>query len=134
MADRFGYQFTQTLVPEVFLLDGYFSAGPDGYVDISNGVDTLPVWMKSIVRNSTGNYTVLTGYVNGSTDFWASPLVPDITIIGAGASSHLVAQVISVSTSGFNFVLENSTTGTATDLPQNGGLYISVIAHNSKVQ
>lgn len=125
MADRYGFQFTKALVPEVFLLDGYMSAGPDGYVDVSNGTDVLPIWMLSITRNSTGNYTVVT------TDTWASILMPTIIVVNAGASDHLVAQLLSTSQSGFTFVLENSTTGTATDLPTSGGLLMKLVVHNS---
>jgi hypothetical protein len=133
MADRFGFQFTQSLTPETFLLDGYLAAGPDGYVDVSNGKDELPVWMKSIVRNSTGNYTVTLGYVNGATDTW-NRILPVVTVVGAGSSSHLVAQLTQVTNSSFTFVLENSTTGTATDLPTNGALQLNVVAHNASVR
>ena len=125
MADRYGFQFTKALVPEVFLLDGYMSAGPDGYVDVTNGTDTLPIWMSSIVRNSTGNYTVVL------TDTWAGLPLVSVETLGAGATDHLMAHVFSVTTSGFSFVLENTTTGTATDLTTGGGIQFKIKVGNS---
>jgi hypothetical protein len=125
MADRYGFQFTKALVPEVFLLDGYMSAGPDGYVDVTNGTDTFPVWMSSIVRNSTGNYTVVL------TDTWSTLPLVSVETLGAGATDHLMAHVFSVTTSGFSFVLENTTTGTATDLTTGGGIQFKVKVGNS---
>ena len=125
MADRFGQQFIKSLVPDVTILDGYMSAGPDGYVDLTNGTDTLPIWMKSISRTSTGLYVVV------MKDTWGDRLFVTVETLGAGATDHLVAHVYSVTTSGFTFVLENSTTGTATDLTTGGGIQFKIIAHNS---
>src|ERR1035437_3338603 len=101
MADRFGQQFTKTLNPEVWILDGYMPAGPDGYVDIANGVDLLPLWMKSIVRTGTGAYTVT------MTDTWVS-LRPHVDIIGTGSSDHLLAHVFALTASSFKLQIETS--------------------------
>jgi hypothetical protein len=135
MADRLGFQFIQSIVPGLAIYDGYFAAGPDGYVNVSNGTDQLPLWMKSITRTGTGAYAVVTGINNstGAVDYYAR-LFPFINVVGAGSSSHLVAQLTVTTPSGFSFVLENSTTGTATDLSLGSGLQITVHAHNSTVQ
>ena len=127
MSDRYGYQFVKSLVPEKFFLDGYVSIGASGALSptVASGSQTLPEWMLSITHNSTGNYTVVL------TDTWSTLPLVSVETLGAGATDHLMAHVFSVTTSGFSFVLENTTTGTATDLTTGGGIQFKIKVGNS---
>lgn len=128
MADRFGQQFSQTLVPGVVLLDGYQSVfGSSGALTAGQ---TLPLWVKSITRNSAGNYTVVLS------DTWAS-VHPQVEVYSNNAVLEMTAVVSkidnSVSGAGgvnrFTFICQTS--GVATDPPSDGGFDIQVFAHNS---
>lgn len=128
MADRFGQQFTQSLQGGLFVLDGYLSVGASGAIS----GQVLPLWMKSITRNSAGNYTVVLS------DTWFS-LNPSVLVQGANAVTANVACVVLVNNSSgssqgvnqINFIC--NVAGTAADVPSGGGLTFHVLAHNSGV-
>ena len=131
MADRYGFQFTKALVPEVFILDGYVGA-----VEASGLLtgDTLPIWMSSIVRNSTGNYTVTL------TDLWIGIPYVHVDVLSDNVSTDVtIVKVLSIklgSVSGGattlpTILLQVTSGGSAADPPPNGGLMFDIRAHNS---
>lgn len=130
MADIFGFQYSLTPQPGLVIIDGYLPC-PDGYGDLAT--DVMPLQVKSVTRNSTGNYTVLL------TQTWAK-LYPHVDVIGADAVSGLIASVILVSNSvstnlGFNqFTIVVNTAGTPADVPVGGGLQLIIHAFQVSAQ
>ena len=127
MSDRFGFQFTKSIIPEKWILDGYVSIGSTGALSptLASGGQTLPIWLKSITRNSAGNYTVVL------TDSWATVPRINVEVIGADAFDGLQAQVILESTSGFQFVCYLPSTLVATDPSSGGGIQFIINVSNS---
>lgn len=135
MAQRFGFQFSKTLAPEVFLLDGYVNIGATGAVGALD--NKLSLWVKSITRNSTGNYTVVL------TDLWDSlGLVQAEVISNNSATDYSMVKVVSfqpgsvATTSPFatttaSIVIQVSSGGSAADPPSGGGIQFLVLAHNN---
>lgn len=135
MAERFFYQFTQSLLPELVLLDGYVSLAADGYTSTSAN---LPLWMKSLTRNSAGNNTVVL------TDNWddlaficvetvsyadaADLTICKITAFDAGS----VATTSPYATTPASFTFQITSGGSAHEGPANGGLMFSLAVHNTK--
>lgn len=87
MADRYGYQFTKTLAPEIFGLQGYVqvATGIGGITgaQIQQTGTNLPIWMKSLTRSSLGTY-ILT-----LTDTWCDFPFIGISLVAAQATSAL---------------------------------------------
>lgn len=123
MSDRWSFQFTKSLVPEKFLLDGYVSIGSTG--ELSPATQTLPIWMKSITHNSTGNYTVVL------TDTWSGVVLPVIEVIGAAALDGVRAQVLSATASQFVFACFTTSTLAPVDPSSGGGLQFILHVVNS---
>jgi len=127
MADRYGYQFTKTLLPDLVILDGYAQV-TDAAGALSLDSD-LTIWCKSIVRNSTGKYTITL------LDDWPRFAFISPVIVGDAVTDAVVAQPLSwVSTtgSGGSIVIQvMNFSGAATDIVHNGGLFLSVHAMNN---
>lgn len=130
MADRYGFQFTKTLVPETFLLDGYLTVGVSGAVTSAS----LPIWMASITRNSTGNYTVVltdlwTSLTSVQVDTLADNDPTDVTI--CKVVSKTPGSVSGTTTTAAQFVFQVTSGGSAADPQNNGALMFDLNVKNS---
>lgn len=128
--DRYKFQFTQSIVPELVILDGYQTVGVSGAITSAN----LPIWVSSLVRNSTGNYTLT-----------MTDLVPSFAFIhmeclsNADPTDVTIAKVVSYSLGGVSggattlptIVFQVTSGGSAADIENGGGLMLTVHVHNS---
>lgn len=153
MSDRSGYQFTSSPNPKLWMLDGYVAVSTSGTVlntTAGTNLDAaglplyLPRGIKSVVRNSTGNYTITFGKAavnapEAQTDSYqrllhvdVTPVCPVVTSIGHQVVSwNLAAGGLASNVS--SVTIQFVTSGSAADLPTNGGFTFSIHASNSQV-
>jgi hypothetical protein len=106
-------------------MDGYIQVGATGSVT----GDVLPYWLKSVVRNSTGNYT-FTCVDNFDAFSWVG--FTPVSNNTVETVNWNVETFNAAATGGATFVVQFSVTGSATDLDNNGGLFVDVHIHNYK--
>jgi hypothetical protein len=130
--DRYKFQFMQSIVPELVVLDGYFVVGAGGSVT----GDGLPIWVSSFVHNSTGNYTLtMTDLFNSFGHISVSGITDndptDVSII------KVVSQTLGSITQSTQatvlptIVLQVTSGGSAVDPAPNSAIQIQVTIHNS---
>lgn len=132
MADRFGFQFPKTILPEQWVLGGSVSLGVTG---VATG--SLPIWMSSISPTGAANPTgaSIGMYTVSLTDSWnAAPsvkadircapaaglpggtlntLAVKVIAVDVAVKKQIVLQVIDVANSG---TATTPTSGQALDL------------------
>jgi hypothetical protein len=137
MADSWGYAVLQTDRPGSWLVDGYATV-IDGYGTLS--LPTVPSGIvKSIVRNSTGNYSLIlqeAWYALLSID--VKSMIPS-TLSPAYVGCQLEASTIGSSTvlpisaggAGQSVTFQFNVAGTPTELPKGSGLLFLLVLKQS---
>jgi hypothetical protein len=158
MADRYKFQFTESFYGKHVLLDGYVRVGSlgfvesgDGYLNVAGNALLLPKGLKSVVKNATaGSYTLSFGSpntqasVSGIDTYWdvsfcgITPVCPSGTteVTGNLKSVHMVAGTGapgSVTQYVDSVTIQFQSSGSAVDLPTEGGFYILLMLQNSQV-
>jgi hypothetical protein len=150
MADRYGYQFTSSLIPRVWLIDGYVSVGASGAVlntaagtnlDAAGQPIYLPKGVKSIVRSSAGLYVISLGDSSGltTTDTYVNVVNASIVPV-CSTPTNINGQVVSwnlasggLSTKVTAITVRFQTGGVETDLPSGSGWLFTLHMKNSQV-
>lgn len=140
MANQWGYAVLQTDRPGTWFADGYVSMadgyGAPSYSTVPSGI------VQSVVRNSTGNYSIILAQA------WYKLVFASVqTVVPSGDSPSRLAAQIQSSTVGDTSVLPissggagqsvtfqvfNPATSTATELPSNGGFFFSLILQQTQ--
>jgi hypothetical protein len=150
--DRYTYQFSSSFYPKMVELDGYVQTGTTGAVlnssagtnlDAANLPLYIPKGLKSVVRNSTGNYTLTFGNSSDSTTDtyfdlvhaeW-TPIVPapGVTAISGNTVSWNMASAGTGLKKVSTVTVQFQTAGSASDPPAGGGFTFALKLRNSQV-
>ena len=157
MADRYLFQFTQSFYGKHVLLDGYVRVGAvgfvesgDGYLNVAGNAQLLPKGLLSVTRTGTGAYTLAFGSpntqagVSGIDTYWdvssvsITPVCPSgvTEVTGNVKSVHIVSGTGSpgsVTQYVDNIKIQFQASGSAVDLPTEGGFFVHIMLQNSQV-
>lgn len=133
MANRMFRQFMASPVPAVVKLYARISFGAAGAPTLSSANGGNVQGIKSIVRNSAGNYTITLGIVGGKTDTYASLLMIGHCPLAATAPTAPLMNLLadSVASTGSVQIEFNSSAGVATDPASGESVLIEITVKNS---
>ena len=134
MANR-SFQRLQALDKEIKIIHGQFAVGTTGAPTLS---ESKSVGVKSITRNSAGDYSLVLGAVGGDSDLYSHFFgayfdIQKSTAIGstAGGASFQLKGAPTVSTNGtVNFIALNSS-GAAAEIGSGETVHFMIVLKNS---
>ena len=136
MANR-SFQRLQALDKEIKIIHGQFAVGTTGAPTLSA---SKSVGVKSITRNSAGDYSLVLGAVGGDSDLYSHFFgayfdIQKSTAIGstAGGASFQLNGAPTVSTNGtVNFIALNSS-GAAAEIGNGETVHFMIVVKNSSL-
>ena len=136
MANR-SFNRLQALDKEIKIIHGQFAVGTTGAPTLS---ESKSVGVKSITRNSAGDYSLVLGAVGGDSDLYSHFFgayfdIQKSTAIGstAGGASFQLKGAPTVSTNGtVNFIALNSS-GAAAEIGNGETVHFMIVVKNSSL-
>lgn len=96
MANRWGNQFTHSLIKDVWNIYGKVTFGDTGAPTLVQGAPAASPGIVSVTRNAQGEFTFVFGTQTGMLDVW--PRFLDASVVFLSASGEAAAPIMSITT------------------------------------